>query len=108
MGERQWVKSANGRGIVEVWSLMHAFEEINLVKLEVAFTCEEVRGRPELVGKITAWEKRSGEVDRTILGSRSVTCSDINLQTIESAAIHLMYMMDAYLASCELYVDPPK
>lgn len=102
MERNQWVKSANGTGIEELLYLMEAFQDINDIKLEVAFTVEKVGLRSQLVGTVTAWDQKVGAVDQSPLGSQSVTCSAINLRTVEAVSIHLLYMLDGWLARREM------
>ena len=105
---KQWVKSASGHGIQEVSYLMEAFEAMNGVKLELSFTMERAGTRFDLVGKVTAWETENDGTAAKLLGSQSVICSAINLQTVEAVCIHLLYMLDGFLARKEMRGDAEK
>lgn len=108
MGNKLWGKSASAQGIVDVAHLMRAFEEMNQVKLELSFTIEQPKGHWELMGKVTAWSREPAVVDQPLLGSRSVICSATNLQTVEAVAIHLLYMLDGFLAQQEAALTSTK
>jgi len=93
---------------VEVKYLMEAVEEINEVKLEIAFVME-MRGQSrELTAKGTVWDKKEVNGVAPILVSQSVICSALNLQTVEAVAIHLLYMLDGLLARREFASVPEK
>jgi hypothetical protein len=102
MGAQKWAKQANGSGIYEVAHLMSAMEVLQRIHLEISFTVTgEGRGL-ELWGKVTAWNLDQDGAAQSILGCENVKCSAINLQTVEAAAIHLLYMMDGALARSEM------
>jgi hypothetical protein len=105
MDRKQWEKSANGRGLQEVELLMAGFEEMNDVRLEISFSLGNGRGGYHLFGKVTAWDRTTDAPDQPILGSQSVQCSATNLTTVEAVAIHLLYMLDGYLARKEMRGD---
>jgi len=102
MRHKDWLRSSNGRGLMEIAYLMEAFEALNGLKLELSFTMERSGTHFDLIGKISAWVPPEDGVEAKLLGCQSAVCSAMNLTTIEAAAIHLLYMMDGYLARREM------
>jgi len=107
MGAQKWAKQANGSGIYEVAHLMSAMEVLSKVHLEISFTVTGEGRALELWGKVTAWDLDQDGAALSILDCKSVKCSVINLQTVEAAAIHLLYVMDGALAQSEMDAKKP-
>lgn len=107
LAARQWERSANGRGIVEVGYLIRAFEEMSKLKVETTLSMEEHKGQWEMMARASAYPLGMPCVEAFALASVSVKCSALNLQTVEAVLIHVMYMLDGKLARDEMRGEKP-
>lgn len=108
MGAQRWAKQANGNGIYEVAYLMEAFQEMNMVDLEMAWRVTGFGRAMEMSATVTAWPRGEPSSVVNALASASVRCSTINLQTAEAVAIHLLYMLDGALDRRETAEKKPE
>jgi hypothetical protein len=81
---------------------------MNNVKVVLSLDVIDVEGRGELVGRASAFDRKTAGTDPTPLASVSVTCSGSHLLSLDAVLIHLMYRLDAALASVELGRMEPK
>lgn len=100
MGSRDVWK--NGIGVVDVAMNMVAFETMNNVKIELRMSVGDRGGRACVL--ITALaHARDQEIGEVLpLASVNVNCLATNLQTLDAALIHALYMLDGQLVENEL------
>jgi len=86
---------------VDVATLLSAFEAINNVHvLLTVSTAAQSRG-VSLGLLAQAYEGEIGSPEARCLASSSATCSATGLRSLDAALIHLLYALDAQLASRE-------
>lgn len=81
--------------------VMLAFETMNNVRLEVRLQRIDVGHRSDLQVTMLAHQRGVEIGDRPPLASVSVTCSDMNLKTLDSAVLASLYRLDFQLAERE-------
>jgi len=87
---------------------LHAFEQINQVRVNIRLTSTKAKGISDIVILAEAWDTAGPELDPKYLGSVSVTCLATNLRTWPAALIHTMYLLDGKLAEDEFARVPTK
>lgn len=76
-----------------------AFQAINQVKVVIRLEAGDWKGTADVGATATAYRLAPADGDLSPLASVRVNLLSTNLQTAEAAVIHLLYLLDAQLAS---------
>jgi hypothetical protein len=108
MGGRVWAKSAPGPDLVDIVSLITAFEAINKIKLELRMSRSMESRLPDLALTLVAWDAETGDPAVSTLASVSLTCLGTNMTSLAAVVIHGLYLLDAQIAKQEMAGAKPK
>jgi len=79
-----------------------AFEAMNNVRLELRLASMLRHGKPDLAVTALAFPKLEESMEQPHLALVRLTCSALNLRTLDAALIHALYLLDGQIASNEL------
>lgn len=108
MGGKVWARSAPGPDLLDIVSLITAFESINRVQLEIRMCRSKESRLPDLAVTLVATDQ-----DKVIgavppLASASLTCLATNLGSLAAVVVHGLYLLDAQIAKQEMGGEQPK
>jgi len=98
----------SGLEVMDVASLMDAFQTVNSCILSVSFEAMSRRGLPDLRVIATAYTVKVATAERVVLASWASSLYALNCQTLEAAVIQSLYHLDAMLAAYEMTAPQPK
>lgn len=102
MGGKLWAKSGCGPDLLDIVSLITAFESINRIKLEIRMGRSDTSRLPDLAVTLVANDISSQVGEAPPLASASLTCLGTNLSSLSAVLIHGLYLLDAQLARLEM------
>lgn len=93
--------SSNSADVVDVTTVLEAFQGINQCRLVIALTTVTDGPAADLLITMEAYDRRPQAPGAQPLASVSVTCSALGLRTLDSAVLAALYRMDFQLADLE-------
>lgn len=92
--KQRWLSTL---GAVDVYELMDAFEQMNLITIELVLVLRNSLGRrgPWIVAR--AYTKPAAAAERVLLASAELQCSTTDFQSLDTAAFRVVYQLDAQL-----------
>lgn len=100
--------SSNSADVVDVTMVMLAFEVMNSCRLEVRIGRVDDGAASDLMIAVLAHPKGVEIGDQPPLASVNVSCSALNLRTLDAAVLAALYRLDFQLASNEFESVAPK
>lgn len=94
--------SSSTLALRDVADNMKAFQDLNGVFLEIRLALVDRHGAPDFRLNVLAHDASVGIGDLPPLGSVNLSCSGLNLVSLEAALIHGLYLMDFELAAREM------
>lgn len=93
---------SGGIGLLDVAFNVTGFEVMNQVRIVITLIVADARGRAEIEVTSAAYRRDDDPAVDAPLASVSATCSAMNVQSLEAAVIHSLYLLDGKLAREEL------